>query len=531
MQMSRNIINKLIPVITCLGLAATAMAGCSSEKMPKGSTESTESTQPLSNLSYWKQMHSDVAAIMKSYGEITAIQEIENKTGVKIDYQHPAQGQAGEQFNLMMASKSLPDVVEYTWNNYPGGAQKAIKDGKIIPLNDYLDDAPNFKKLLDENPEWRRQASTDDGDIIGFPFIRPVRKLQTHSGPVVRKDWLDKLDLPIPRTIDEWYTVLKAFKEQDPNGNGKADEIPIMMGAGELAFTGAFGIPNGFYHEGNTVKYGPVQPEYKQYLTTMNRWYNEGLLDKDFAANDSKMYDAKITGNQVGAAVMAVGGGMGRFMDLMESKEPQFKLVATPYPTLQSGDKPIFGQMDNQIVGIFTAITGSNKHVAETVKFFDYFYSEEGRMIMNFGKEGVSYTMDNGYPKYTDSVMNNPEGLPLAQSVKKHVLSADAGPFLQDVRYMEQYAARPEQQEALTVWAEPSNEKRMPPITIARENNSRYASIMNDIDTYKNEMIVKFIMGAESLDKFDEYVATMKSMGIDEAIQMQQSGLERYNNR
>ncbi|MGV2806805.1 ABC transporter substrate-binding protein, partial [Clostridium perfringens] len=128
--------------------------------------------------------------------------------------------------------------------------------------------------------------------------------------------------------------------------------------------------------------------------------------------------------------VMAVGGGMGRFMDLMESKEPQFKLIATPYPTSQSGGKPIFGQMDNQIVGIFTAITESNKHIAETVKFFDYFYSEEGRMIMNFGKEGTSYTMVDGYPKYMDSVMNNPEGLPLAQSLKQHVLSADAGPFL-----------------------------------------------------------------------------------------------------
>lgn len=531
MQMSRKIINKLVPVIACLGLATTSIVGCSSEEMPTGSTESTESTQALTNLSYWVEMHADAAAIMKSYGETTAIKEIENKTGVKIDYQHPAQGQGGEQFNLMMASNSLPDVVEYSWNNYPGGAQKAIKDGKIIPLNDYLDHAPNFKKLLGENPEWRRQASTDDGDIIGFPFIRPVRKLQTFSGPVIRKDWLDKLDLPIPRTIDEWYSILKALKEQDPNGNGKADEIPIMMGAGELAFTGAFGIPNGYYHEGNTVKYGPVQPKFKQYLATMNLWYKEGLLDKDFAANDSKMYDAKMTGNQVGAAVMAVGGGMGRFMDLMESKEPHFTLVATPYPTLQSGDKPIFGQMDNPIVGIFTAITGSNKDVVETVKFFDYFYSEEGRMIANFGKEGVSYTMDNSYPKYMDSVMNNPDGLPLAQSLKQHVLSAMSGPFLQDVRYLEQYMSRPEQQEASTVWAEPANEKRMPPITIAREDSSQYASIMNDIDTYKNEMIVKFIMGAESLDKFDEYVATMRSMGIDEAIQMQQSGLERYNNR
>lgn len=531
MQMSRKRINKLAPVLACLGLAATAMAGCSSEEMPKGNTESIESTQALTNLSYWVQMHADAAAIMKSYGEIAAIKEIESKTGVKIDFQHPAQGQGGEQFNLMMASTSLPDVVEYGWNNYPGGAQKAIRDGKIIPLNDYLDHAPNFKKLLDENPEWRKQASTDEGDIIGFPFIRPVRELQTFAGPVVRKDWLDKLDLSIPRTIDEWYTVLKAFKEQDPNGNGKADEIPIMIGSAELAFIGAFGIPGGFYHEGNTVKYGPVQPEFKQYLETMNLWYNEGLLDKDFAANDNKMYDAKMTGNQVGAAVMAVGGGVGRFMDLMESKEPEFKLVGAPSPTLKSGDKAIFGQMDNPIAGIFTAITGSNKQVVETVKFLDYFYSEEGRMIANFGKEGVSYTMDNGYPKFMDSVMNHPDGLPLAQSLKQHVLSAIAGPFLQDVRYMEQYAARPEQQEALTVWAEPSNEKRMPPVTIAREDNSRYASIMNDINTYKDEMIVKFIMGAEPLDKFDGYVVTMKNMGIDEAIEMQQSGLERYNNR
>jgi putative aldouronate transport system substrate-binding protein len=528
---TRKGIRTVAPVVTCLALAATVVVGCSAEEAPKEGSEPANSTQALTNLTYWVEMHADAAAIMKTYGEITAYKEIESKTGVKIQFQHPAQGQTGEQFNLMVASNSLPDVVEYVWNNYPGGAQKAIKDGTIIPLNKYLDHAPNLKKLLDANPEWKKQASTDNGDIIGFPFIRPDKKLQTFQGAVLRKDWLDKVNLPVPKTIDEWYTVLKAYKEKDPNGNGKADEIPIMIGSGDIAFTGAFGTTTGFYREGNTVKYGPVQPEFKQYLTTMNKWYNEGLLDKDFAANDAKMYDAKMTGNQVGAAIMTTGAGIGRFMDLMEPKDPQFKLIPVPYPTLKSGDKPLFGQMDNPVTGQFAAITRNNKHVAETVKWLDYLYSDEGHMIMNFGKEGVSYTMVDGNPKLMDSVMKNPNGLPLAQSIKQHVMSAIAGPFVQDQRYLEQYFTRPEQKEALTVWTEPTHEKRMPPITIANEDSSRYTSIMNDINTYRTEMTVKFIMGAESLDKFDDFVKTLKRMEIDEAVKIQQSGLDRYNKR
>ncbi|WP_178075896.1 hypothetical protein [Paenibacillus oralis] len=184
-------------------------------------------------------------------------------------------------------------------------------------MNDYLDHAPNLKKLLDDHPEWRKMASTDNGDLIGFPFIREDVTQQVFLGPAIRKDWLDKLNLSVPTTIDEWYTVLKAFKEQDPNENGEADEIPILIPAGELAFAGAFGTPNDFYRENDTVKYGPIEPGFKEYLATMNQWYNEGLLDKDFATTDAKMTDAKITGNQVGSAVLFLNGGIGKYMDLM----------------------------------------------------------------------------------------------------------------------------------------------------------------------------------------------------------------------
>ncbi|GIP15611.1 hypothetical protein J40TS1_12530 [Paenibacillus montaniterrae] len=83
----------------------------------------------------------------------------------------------------------------------------------------------------------------------------------------------------------------------------------------------------------------------------------------------------------------------------------------------------------------------------------------------------------------------------------------------------------------MQAWSSPTHEKRIPPVSIAIEDSSRFASIMTDINTYKDEMILKFIMGAESLDNFDKFVETIKALGIEEAIQIQQAALERYNNR
>ncbi|GIP46240.1 sugar ABC transporter permease [Paenibacillus sp. J45TS6] len=518
-------------VFTMLGLLTTSLAACSG-----GGSESTgpagkEQNEPLKSLTYWVDLFPDAAAVMKSYGEVTAWKEIQAKTGVEVNFQHPAQGQLGEQFNLMVASNKMPDVVDYGWNAYPGGAQKAIRDKKLIPLNDYLEHAPNLSKLLDENPEWRKMASTDDGDLIGFPFIREDVTQQVFLGPAIRKDWLDKLNLSVPETIDEWYKVLKAFKEQDPNGNGEADEIPILIPAGELAFAGAFGTPNDFYQENNTVKYGPIEPGFKEYLATMNKWYNEGLLDKDFATTDAKMTDAKITGNQVGSTVMFLNGGIGKYMDLMKVSQPDFQIVGSPYPTLNSGEQPVFGHMDNPVTGIFAGITGSNQNVVETVKFLDYLYSDEGRLTMNFGKEGETYKLVDGEPQYTDVVLKNPDGLPISQAFRKHIMGATSGPFVQDVRHTKQYTTKPEQQEAMKLWSGTTQEKKMPPITIAAEDSSRYSSIMTDLNTFKDEKILKFIMGTETLDNFDKYVEMLKGLGIDEAIQIQQEALDRYNSR
>ncbi|WP_425453996.1 extracellular solute-binding protein [Paenibacillus flagellatus] len=517
---------------------AAAAAGCGGSSGDKPAADNGQEAAPkLTNLTYWVQAVSQVTATMKSYNEIEAYKELERVTGVKVDFQHPPQGQqATEQFNLMMTSDKLPDVIEYSWTGYPGGPEKAIKDGKIVKLNDLIDKyAPNFKKVLADHPDWKKEMMTDEGSIYGLPFIRSHEQLKVFLGPTIRKDWLDKLGLQLPTTIDEWYAVLKAFKERDPNGNGKPDEIPLYLAKGDVdtstAFLGAFGINAGFYQEGGKVKYGPTDPKFKEFLTLMNKWYKEGLLDKDFATTDAKMLEAKITGGQIGSAVLYTGSGIGKYATLMKDKDKNFRLVAAPYPVLNKGDKQIWGYKDFSVAPTSAAISTSNKNPIETIKWLDYGYSEQGTLLFNFGKEGVSYTMQNGKPTFKPEVMNDPTGLPLIQSMSKHNRATFSGPFMLDIRFDEQYTNSPDQLESKKIWAAPTLEKKMPRTTPTKEESSRYASIMADINTYKDEMYLKFIMGAEPLDNFDKYVKTIQGMGLDEALKIQQSALERYAKR
>ncbi|MFX3636016.1 MAG: ABC transporter substrate-binding protein [Candidatus Pristimantibacillus sp.] len=525
-----------------LTLALSVVSGC----VP-GTNKDNKATDPkeaetaakLTSLTYWAALNPAAAATMKSYNEMEVYKEMEQLTGVKLDFQHPPQGGTAEkeQFNLMLTSSSLPDVIEYNWNGYPGGPQKAIDDNRIVKLNDYIDKfAPNYKKVLDSHPEWKKQVTTDDGSIIGFHFIRGDRSLQIFRGPIIRQDWLDKLELKQPATIDEWYNVLKAFKDNDPNGNGEADEIPLLLTLSELkntqAFVGAYGVPSGFYKEGDTVKFGPIEPGYKEFLTTMNKWYEEGLIDRDFAATDTKLLDAKVTNNQIGAMVGAAGGALGKYMGLMAAKDKNFRLSGVPYPVLKAGEKPQFGHYDQPVPGKSAAITTSNKNIEETVKYLDMGYSEQGHMLFNFGKEGVSYKLEDGYPKYADVITKNPDGLPMSQAIAQHNRASWDGIMVQDIRYSEQYQGQvPEQLQAIEIWSTPLNEKVMPPVTPNKEESSKYAMIMTDINTYKDEMYNKFIMGEEPIENFDKYVQTLKSMGIDDAITIQQAALERYNKR
>lgn len=528
-------------------LAATiVLAGCSGgnnnpspgasgnpSQAPNNADNVSQETAYPDSLSYWVQLNANVAATMKDYSEIGAYRKLEEATGTKVVFQHPPVGQEKDQFNLMIASGELPDVIEYGWANAPRGADSLIKEGRIIRLNELIEEhAPNLTKVLDEHPEFRKMITTDEGNIYVMPFLLGDPSLSVTHGPIIRQDWLDKLGLESPTTIAEWEEMLIAFRDGDPNGNNKKDEIPFLLSNGDInmnnLFVGAWGITTSFYQEDGTVKYGPVQPEFKEYLATMARWYKEKLIDPDYATTDAKLKDAKVTGDQLGAFSGYPGSSIGRYLELM--KESDFALTGPVMPALEEGGYAMsfFAQ---PFTGIGAAITAEAEHPERIVKWLDYKYGEEGHLLFNFGIEGESYTMENGYPKYTDTILKNPDGLPMAQAMARYFTASWSGPFVQDKRYLEQYYVEPAQREANENWSKADHAKLLPTLSLTAEESSKSSSLMNDATTYRDEMINRFIMGAEPLDNFDKFVSTLEGMGIQEVVDIYQAALERYHSR
>ncbi|MGM7719803.1 extracellular solute-binding protein [Metabacillus sp. Hm71] len=523
------------------------VVGCSgnetsSDGNEQGKGEEIELKDPAEvgypdEITYWTELVPNVAATSKSLNEVAAYQELEKITGTKVEFKHPS-GEGSditEQFNLMVASGKLPDVIEYNWRTVPNGPDQAIEAGTIIRLNELIEHyAPNLNQYLNENPEVRKMVTTDDGNIYTFPFLRGDESLMVFLGMIMRQDWLDKLNLEVPSTISEWEEVLTAFKNEDPNGNGEMDEIPLMVQLNDFkhigAFVGAYGIHAQFYNDNGTVKYGSIQPEFKEFLTTMNKWYKKGLLDPDFAAVDSKLMDAKVTNNQLGSFFGFSGGGIGKYTGLMKDKNPDFKLSPAPNPSLKEGEKAATGHLEHAYSGMHSAaISGTAENPEEIVKWLDFAYSEEGHMLFNFGIEGESYEMKDGSPTYTEEITDNPDGLPMTQALGKYIRASYGGPLIQDKRYLEQYYELPEQKEAVKIWGETAENKiNLPPITLNAEESEEFNSIMSDLNTYYDETVIKFIMGEEPLDHFDDFVETLKGMGIERAIELQQAALDRY---
>ncbi len=484
-----------------------------------------------SNLKYWVNFGNAAAANMTDFNDVGLYKGYEAATGTRVEWIHPSGegAQITEQFNLMLASRNLPDVIETNWVNVARGPDDAINTRTIIRLNELIEEhAPNLTQYLNENPEVKKLVVTDEGNMFAFPFIRGHENLMVFFGPILRKDMLEKVNMDVPTTINEWEQVLTAFKDAN---NGIP---PLIFSLGHLrtgqSFVGAYGIPLEWYNDNGTVKYGSVQPEFKEFLTTMNRWYEKGLLDPDFAAFNGQLFDSKVTGNEVLAFNGFTGGGIGKFMGLMQNT-PEFQLVAAPYPTLNKGDTPKWGQRDFAFTGVSAAVTSAASNPEEIVRWLDFAYGPEGHMLFNFGIEGESYVMDGDYPRYTDKMFNHPDGLPPQQALTQYVRSISGGPFIQDFRYFEQYVALPVQQEAVSTWATATNEMMLPLISPNVDESSRFASIMSDVNIYHEEMVTRFIMGSVPISEFDTYVETMKSLGIEEAAELRQAALERFNQR
>ncbi|WP_453991044.1 extracellular solute-binding protein [Bacillus nitroreducens] len=433
---------------------------------------------------------------------------------------------SNEVFNLMMASGDIPDIVHSSVQNL----NQFGAEGAFIPLNDLIEEhAPNIKKAFEENPEAKKYVTSTDGNIYTIPFIRDGNP---EKGWYIRYDWLEKLNLEVPETTEDYYNVLKAFKTQDPNGNGKADEIPYASRGGSRGieyFTDLmylWGAYDGAFLKDGEIKYGPLEEEYPIAVKNLAKWYKEGLIDQEIFTR-GKNSIIELAGNDTLGAAHDWFGSTAGVNALYKDQIQGFAFKPFAPPTNTKGEK--FEESLRDPVGsVGWGIAHSNENPVETIKYFDFWFTEEGRTLMNFGVEGDTYTMVDGKPTFTDEILTAGNVADYLKST--YGVQMEIG-FKQDFAYEEQWVD-PIAFEGMELYEENGyfidKEDDYPLLSFSPEEQEESNSIRTSIETYIDENLQKWILGASDVEKdYPAFREQLIKMGAEKYLEIQNKAYKR----
>lgn len=523
--------------VLSLAIAAVMLVstfGCSSKDSSKNAApvSTTRTKQTSFKILYPK----DVTEVSADQMEVFKVRE--QQTGIKITWDSPPLANFLERYNIVMASGDLPDSII----NVP--ALDMIKYGPMgafIPLEDLIkQNAPNFTNCVNRDEAVRSGIAEADGHIYSLPMLN--NSVSGNRPWVIRKDWLDKLNLKAPTTPDEWYNVLVAFRDKDPDGNGKADTIPLA-GQSDLnkdgskpymEFLGAWGIPYGAMEStyimvnptNNKIEYMPMDANFKEGFQWIAKLYKEGLIDKEIITDNAASFQAKVAKNSVGAFKAPMGGGLVAFNQSLPSKIPGLEYVAIPPMKGPKGIQIHSGSVVPQVRSMGKAvITKACKDPATLTEWFDYYYSDEGALLMKMGTTPKYYTMVNNVPQYTDFVLKNPNGLSQKQVLGMISPAQSQWPFWskdmgvprnQWQAYAEDNCINPFLKETQR-YTLPQN------LQLSEADSKTVQNTMANLRTYANEGIVKFLTGGYNFDSdWDNYIAGLKKLGADDVVKIYQ---------
>ena len=501
-----------------------------------GGAQSTSQGTPV--LRGFAFVNARLVSSVSNFNEIWAFQEAERATGVRVNWIHPPVGQDTEQANLMIASGDLPDFMYMNYNNL-GGLPKLLADETIITLNQYYDEGkiPGYRAIMERYPDVRRQLLMDDGTLAGFFMLR-IRDFQgqlgwfSNGGIVIRKDWLDSLNLAAPTTVAEFEQMLRIFKERMPAITGRSDIIPLATSGTEWGGWAQFwGLADDFFDLNGTAKYGPMEPAYRNFIETFARWHRDGLIEPDWTNIDQRAFQARFLENRAGAALTNAGTS-GTLLDIMRDTIPNADFLGIQN-LKNAADGRVYStllDLRQSFVNEASMITSDNRNIDATLKYLDWGYTTAGFEAFNWGQPGVSYTVRaDGAKFFTDIVTNHPDGFPFDRALGLFSMAMNQWSIPKDPEYWPQATLRFHYQHvAIDEWGKVDNAIAMPPISRTAEEARRFSQIMNDVTTLKNETITRIILGVEPISALDTMASRLRSMGIDEAIQIQQAALSRY---
>lgn len=301
-----------------------------------------------------------------------------------------------QKLNTLFASGSAPDLLfEYS----PRIRNTWYQQKQLLPLDELIEKfSTEYKEMLKKYPALKKAGMMSDGKLY---YMGRLNEVIPNRAILIRKDWLDKLKLEVPKTTEELYQVAKAFAEQDPDGNGKRDTYGIAISQNSAQTLNQVFQDVGLVLRGGKIEYawdGSVEK-----AKFIKRLYDEGIIDRDFL-NDSKGEKARqdFVNGKLGIYPMLIGWRSFTNNEYKSLKQnvPTAEIIPIAYPESPAGAfNPTFANP----VQMTAAVNRGAKNPEAVIRYVDFLVKPSTGRTLQFGLEGVHHQLDeNGCPKIID---------------------------------------------------------------------------------------------------------------------------------
>lgn len=459
---------------------------------------------------------------------------LEEQTNVGVDIMAYPYDVATEKKNILLNSGDYPDVIAGWTLSESDILNDGMGEGLYIPLNDLIDKyAPNIKKML-EYPGVREAMTLPDGNIYTIPYV--ISTPQVSFLPWINTEWLKRVGKEMPTNTEELRDVLRAFKEQDANGNGDPnDEIPFSgdpdnLNIGVLA--GWFGVnadakASFFAMEDGKVEFQANKEGYKEYIKYMASLYKEGLIDPEIFTQNLASWKSKGQQDLYG---VSIGYGPGDFYQIAAGEYGPFQ--ALPVLSSDYTDTPIYnrGSYGSTTFRTQAAITDKAKNPEVIVRWFDNLFEEENSVQIQWGPLGkkIEKVGEHEYRQIDESTLTEEEitkyswSQLYAQSLPKFV------PLEAKLLAPEGQAESIDHKADADKLYEPFLTEMVPQVWATTEMKNRLSILETDIVNYVQQKQSEWISGQADIDaEWDTYIAQLDKYGLQELIQLKKELMEK----
>ena len=488
-------------------------------------------------LTAWVTLETPFRQAISDWNDLSVLPSIEEATGIALEFVTVGSDAASEQFPLMIAGGDWTDLVPISY--YSGGDAQAYEDDVIVDLTDMLEtDAPDYWAKAMSMDELSQSAMKSGDKYLTFYTL--LNQYYLIQGTCMRQDWLDELGLDVPNDLDSLTEALLAIKDAyDPEytiytADGGLDYLSDLfdtMITGYSTMTGE--LPIHILDDTAVCTY--TTDEYRAYLEWFIEMYKAGVVNDSFYSVNEM--DGTVRNTYIAENDIALWSARCESIDEWKTYTSDENTLANanpqaiPFFTNEDGEFNWAEEQSCLYSRVSWCITTQCEDPSLALQFLNYFFTDEGSVLANYGVQGDTWEYDDaGEVAYTDLVLNNPDGLTAQLAVNVYTTSAILPCYSIEEKLFVAYCDNA--QTAIQLYNTDVYADHVFPSAsaLSTEETNNISETVTAITTYSSEQLLKFMTCAEDLtdEAWAAYVNQMNSLGLEDCVAVYQNAYDEY---